>query len=123
MLLDSGRDCPRYEDRQVDRRAQRHAVTTAVDAAMPGASESELRTAAEQQLREIVVDRAWVKTREWDRARKAAAAQARTEAATAQLAPGVPAAPVVLPVSRPAESSPPRIRKQSTATRSWSSRA
>ncbi|NED07567.1 hypothetical protein G3I55_38720, partial [Streptomyces sp. SID6648] len=46
VLLDSGRDCPRCEDRQADRRAQRHAVAAAVDAAMPGASEDERRAAA-----------------------------------------------------------------------------
>ncbi|MFI5825282.1 hypothetical protein ACIA8I_40450 [Streptomyces rishiriensis] len=107
MLLDSGRDCPRCEDRQVDRRAQRHAVVAAVDAAMPGASEAERRTAAERQLHETVTARTWAKAREWEqyRARKAAAAQARSEAAAAQPAPGVPAvpvAPVVLPAPRPA---------------------
>ncbi|WP_370418034.1 hypothetical protein AB8O64_04870 [Streptomyces sp. QH1-20] len=32
-LLDSGRDCPRCEDRQVDRPALRHAIAAAVDAA------------------------------------------------------------------------------------------
>ncbi|MFD9235688.1 hypothetical protein ACFWB3_10450 [[Kitasatospora] papulosa] len=47
MLLDTGRDCPRCEDRQADRRAQRHAVAAAVDAAMPDASEDERRAAAD----------------------------------------------------------------------------
>jgi hypothetical protein len=107
MLLDSGRDCPRCEDRQVGRRAQRHAVAAAVDAAMPGASEAERRTAVEQQLHESVTARAWAKAREWEqvRARKAAAAQARAEAAAAQPAdvvPAAPVAPVVLPAPRPA---------------------
>ncbi|WP_371674805.1 hypothetical protein OG985_49880 (plasmid) [Streptomyces sp. NBC_00289] len=107
MLLDSGRDCPRCEDRQASSHAQRQAVAAAVDAAMPGASEAERRTAAEQQLHETVTARAWAKAREWEqyRARKAAAAQARAEAAASRPAPGVPAAPVapvVLPAPRPA---------------------
>ncbi|QCB26653.1 hypothetical protein E5N77_36195 [Streptomyces sp. SS52] len=50
MLLDSGRVCPRCEDRQADRRAQRHTVAAAVDAAVPGASEAERRAAADRQL-------------------------------------------------------------------------
>ncbi|WSQ14881.1 hypothetical protein OG604_48175 [Streptomyces sp. NBC_01231] len=65
MLLDSGRDCPRCGDRQASSRAQRHAVAAAVDTAMPGASEAERRTAAEQQLHESVTARAWAKAREW----------------------------------------------------------
>lgn len=40
VLLDSGRDCPRCEERQADRRAQRRAVAAAVDAVMPHASEN-----------------------------------------------------------------------------------
>lgn len=105
VLLDSGQDCPRCEDRQVDRRAQRHAVAAAVDAAMPGAPEAERRTATEQQLHETVTARAWAKAREWEqvRARQAAAAQARAEAAAAQ-PPTV--APVVLPAPRPADAVP-----------------
>ncbi|MFE9451658.1 hypothetical protein [Streptomyces sp. NPDC006739] len=107
VLLDSGQDRPRCEDRQVDRRAQRHEVAAAVDAAMPGASETERRVATERQLHESVTARAWPKAREWEqvRARKAAAAQARAEAAAAQLAtdvPAAPVAPVVLPALRPA---------------------
>ncbi|MFE2512628.1 hypothetical protein ACFXC9_30035 [Streptomyces naganishii] len=107
VLLDSGQDCPRCEDRQVDRRAQRHTVAAAVDAAMPGASEAERRAATERQLHESVTARAWAKAREWEqvRARQAAAAQARAEAAAARPGPDVPAAPVppvVLPAPRPA---------------------
>lgn len=41
VLLDSGRDCPRREDRQDGRRAQRRAV--AADVAMPHAAEAERR--------------------------------------------------------------------------------
>ncbi|WP_406111929.1 hypothetical protein OG698_48685 (plasmid) [Streptomyces sp. NBC_01003] len=106
-LLDSGRDCPRCEDRRVDRRAQRRAVSAAVDAAMPSASETERRTAAEQQLHETVAARAWAREREWEqvRARQAAAAQARTDAAAHRPVDDVPAAPValvVVPAPRPA---------------------
>jgi hypothetical protein len=106
-LLDSGRDCPRCEDRRDDRRAQRRAVAAAVDSAMPSASETERRTVAEQQLRETVAARAWAREREWEqvRARQAAAAQARTEAAAHRPVDGVPAASVallVVPAPRPA---------------------
>ncbi|MCK8678424.1 hypothetical protein [Streptomyces lichenis] len=52
VLLDSGRDCPRCEDRQADRRAQRHEVAATLDNAMPGASEAERRAAADRQLHE-----------------------------------------------------------------------
>lgn len=44
-LLDSGRDCPRCEDRQVNSRATPRAVAAAVDAAMPGASDADRRAA------------------------------------------------------------------------------
>ncbi|MGX1676296.1 hypothetical protein [Streptomyces sp. NPDC055400] len=106
-LLDSGRDCPRCEDRRADRRAQRRAVAAAVDAAMPSASETERRTAAEQQLHETVVARAWAREREWEqvRARQAAAAQARTGAAAHRPVDEVPPASValvVVPAPRPA---------------------
>ncbi|MEV5884896.1 hypothetical protein AB0L74_19560 [Streptomyces sp. NPDC052020] len=37
ILLDSGRDCPRREEKQAGRRAQRSAVAAAVGAPMPGA--------------------------------------------------------------------------------------
>ncbi|MFE6840605.1 hypothetical protein ACFVFI_38045, partial [Streptomyces sp. NPDC057705] len=59
VLLDAGQDSPRCEDRQVDRRAQRHAVAAAVDASMPGASEAERRAATGRQLHETVTAEAW----------------------------------------------------------------
>ncbi|NUK23707.1 hypothetical protein HRW08_13650 [Streptomyces lunaelactis] len=107
VLLDSGRDCPRCEDRQVDRRDQRRAVAAAVDAAMPHASETERRAATEQQLHQDVTAQAWIREHRWAQVREqqAAAAQARAEVAAAQPADVVPAAavvPVVLPAPRPA---------------------
>ncbi|WP_274912553.1 hypothetical protein [Streptomyces sp. WZ-12] len=45
VLLGVGRDCPRCESRQLDRRAQRSVVAAAVDAALPGVSEAERRVA------------------------------------------------------------------------------
>ncbi|MGA4960329.1 hypothetical protein [Streptomyces lavendulocolor] len=106
-LLDSGRDCPRCEDRQLDRRVQRRAVATAVDAAMPGASENERRAAVAQQLHQDVTAEAWAKARRWEQVREqqAAAKAHRAEAAAAQPADVVvdePLAPVVLPAPRPA---------------------
>ncbi|MCT2546236.1 hypothetical protein [Streptomyces atratus] len=103
VLLDSGRDCPRCEDRQADRRAQRHAVAAAVDAAMPGASENERRAAADRQLHERVTAQGWAREHEWEqiRARQAAAKAHRAEAAAAQPADDVPAAPVA-PIAMPA---------------------
>ncbi|MEG9551412.1 hypothetical protein V5N34_25415 [Streptomyces baarnensis] len=106
-LLDSGRDCPRCEDRQVGSRATRHAVAAAVDAAMPGASETERRAAVARQLHETVTARAWAMASEWEqyRARRAEAKAARAEAAAAQPADDVPAAApalVALPAPRPA---------------------
>nr|BFD88466.1 hypothetical protein StreXyl84_78670 [Streptomyces sp. Xyl84] len=105
-LLDSGRDCPRCEDRQIDRRAQRRAVAAAVDAAMPGASENERRVAVAEQLHQDVTAEAWAKARRWEQVREqqAAVAKARAEAAAAQTAVVVidePVAPVVLPAPRP----------------------
>ncbi|MET9762402.1 hypothetical protein ABZ016_25675 [Streptomyces sp. NPDC006372] len=50
-FIDSGRDCSRCEDGQVDRRARRHAVAAAVDAAMPGASEAEPHYLVDQAQR------------------------------------------------------------------------
>lgn len=96
VLLDSGQDCPRCEEKQADRRDQRRAVAAAVDAAMPDASEAERRVATAKQLHQDVTARAWAKVHEWDqvRARQAAAAQARAEAAAVQSEPEVPAAPV-----------------------------
>ncbi|MFJ8769879.1 hypothetical protein [Streptomyces clavifer] len=110
-LLDSGRDCPRCEDRQADSRATRHAVAAAVDAAMPRASEAERRAATDRQLHETVTARAWAKAYEWEqhRARKAEAKAARAEAAVTQPDDDVPAssvAPVVLPAPRPAAAIP-----------------
>ncbi|MEU5980385.1 hypothetical protein [Streptomyces sp. NPDC047315] len=97
MLLDSGQDCPRCEEKQADRRDQRRAVAAAVDAAMPGASEAERRAATAAQLHHDVTARAWAKAHEWDqyRQRQADAAQARAEAAAAQPEAEVPAASVV----------------------------
>lgn len=110
-LLDSGRDCPRCEDRQIDSRATRHAVAAAVDAAMPGASETERRAATDRQLHETVTAKAWAKASEWEqyRAWKAEAKAARAEAAAEQPAdkvPAAPAAPIVLPAPRPAAVAP-----------------
>ncbi|WP_456340923.1 hypothetical protein [Streptomyces microflavus] len=110
-LLDSGRDCPRCEDRQVNSRATRRTVAAAVDAAMPGASETERRAATDRQLHETVTARAWAKASEWEqhRARKAEAKAARAEAAAAQPDDDAPAAPVVLvvlPTPRPAAAAP-----------------
>ncbi|WP_371606830.1 hypothetical protein OG725_36925 (plasmid) [Streptomyces sp. NBC_01213] len=109
-LLDSGRDCPRCEDRQVDSRATRHAVAAAVDAAMPLASETERRAATDRQLHETVTARGWAKAYEWEqyRARQAAAKAARAEAAAAQPddVPAAPVAPGVLPAPRPAAAVP-----------------
>ncbi|MFF8618152.1 hypothetical protein [Streptomyces sp. NPDC015350] len=107
MLLDSGQDCPRCEDRQADRRAQRHSVAAAVDAAMPGASEDERRAAADRQLHERVTAQGWAREHEWEqvRARQAAAKAHRAEAAAAQPpddVPAVPVAPVAMPAPRPA---------------------
>ncbi|MFI1015853.1 hypothetical protein [Streptomyces sp. NPDC020965] len=54
MLLDSGQDYPRCEDRQADRRAQRRAVAADVDAMMPGTAEDERRTVTARQLHQEV---------------------------------------------------------------------
>lgn len=110
-LLDSGQDCPRCEDRQVNSRATRHAVAAAVEAAMPRASETERRAATDRQLHETVTARAWAQASEWEqyRARKAEAKAARTEAVAAQPdddVPAAPVAPVVLPAPRPAAAAP-----------------
>ena len=107
VLLDSGQDCPRCEEKQADRRDQRRAVAAAVDAAMPYASETERRAATEQQLHQDVTAQAWIREHRWAQIREqqAAAAQARAEAAAAQptddVAPA-PVAPVVVPAPRPA---------------------
>ncbi|MDX2521601.1 hypothetical protein PV355_41845 [Streptomyces stelliscabiei] len=111
MLLDSGRDCPRCEDRQASSRAQRQAVAAAVDTAMPYASEAERRTAIDRQLHETVTAQAWAREHRWEqvRARQAAAAKRRAEAAAARPVvdePAAPPAPVVLPAPRPAPAPP-----------------
>jgi hypothetical protein len=104
VLLDTGRDCPRCEDRQEDRRAQRSAVAAAVDAAMPHASEAERRAATEQRLHQDVTARAWARKAEWKqvRARQAAAkARAEAEATRPAGATAAPVTPVVVPAPRP----------------------
>ncbi|MBX4176515.1 hypothetical protein [Streptomyces geysiriensis] len=96
MLLDSGRDCPRCEDRQADRRAQRYTVAAAVDAAMPGASEAERRAATEQQqLHEHVTAR-----------------PGRRHVSGSRPAPG-------RPPPRPAPKPQPRSRPMSSRTSRW----
>ncbi|MGW1620957.1 hypothetical protein [Streptomyces sp. NPDC002172] len=102
MLLDSGRDCPRCEDRQASSRAKRHAVAAAVDAAMPYGSEAERRAAVDRQLHEAVTAQAWVREHRWEqvRARQAAAAKARADAAAGRPALDEPL-PAVLPAPRP----------------------
>ncbi|MGW2706703.1 hypothetical protein [Streptomyces sp. NPDC001340] len=76
MLLDSGRDCPRCEDQQADRHAQRRAVAAAVDDAMPYATAEERRQVVDRQLHEAVTAQAWAREHRWEqvRARQAAAA-------------------------------------------------
>ncbi|MEV0125813.1 hypothetical protein AB0I16_30440 [Streptomyces sp. NPDC050703] len=74
VLLDTGRECPRCEDRQADRRAQRHAVAAAVDTAMPGASKEERRAAADRQLHERVTAQGWAREHEWEQVRSRQAA-------------------------------------------------
>ncbi|MEU3188668.1 hypothetical protein ABZ707_31395 [Streptomyces sp. NPDC006923] len=107
VLVGSGQDCPRCEEKQADRRDQRRAVAAAVDATMPHASETERRTATEQQLHQDITAQAWIREHRWAQVREqqAAAAQARAEAAAAQPAddvPAAPVAPVVLPTPCPA---------------------
>ncbi|MER6958191.1 hypothetical protein [Streptomyces sp. NPDC000618] len=109
MLLDSGRDCPRCEERRAGSRAQRRAVSAAVDDAMPYASEAERRTAIDRQLHETVTARAWAREHEWEqvRARQAAAAKRRAAAAAAAAIPALDEpTPVVLPAPRPASAVP-----------------
>ncbi|MGI5359955.1 hypothetical protein ACQI4E_32305 [Streptomyces sp. CA-252508] len=125
-LLDSSRDCPRCEDRQLDRRAQRRMVAAAVDAAMPGASENERRAAVAQQMHQDVTAEAWAKARRWEQIREQqAAAKARAEAEAAQPADVVVDEPVArscCPHRARPPSSPLRSRSPPTTTRSWSSR-
>ncbi|MFI6645661.1 hypothetical protein [Streptomyces sp. NPDC050504] len=98
ILLDSGQPCPRCAEHQDDRRVQRRRVAAAVDAALPGASETERRAAAARQLHQDVTARAWAQQREWAhyRARKAAA-QARTDAEAPTVRLEEASAPAVLP--------------------------
>lgn len=112
MLLDSGRNCPRCEDRREGRRAERHAVAAAVDATMPYASPQERRTATERRMHEDVTAQAWAREHRFEqvRARQAAAAKARANAAAAHPAIDEPAdspAPVVLHAPRPAPAPEP----------------
>ncbi|GAA2625915.1 hypothetical protein GCM10010425_23200 [Streptomyces spororaveus] len=51
---------PCCEDRQVDRRATRHAVAAAVDASMPSASEAERRAATDRQVHETGTAEPWM---------------------------------------------------------------
>jgi hypothetical protein len=110
MLLDSGRDCPRCEDRQASSRAQRQAVAAALETAMPYASEAERRTATERQLHETVTAQAWAREHRWEQVRaRQAAAKDRAEAAVVRPAideSAAPSAPVVLPAPRPAPAAP-----------------
>ncbi|MFH8736862.1 hypothetical protein [Streptomyces sp. NPDC017964] len=113
-LLDSGRDCPRCEDRQADARAQRRTVAAAVDAAMPGVCEAERRAATERQLHQDVTTQGWKKARRWEkhRARQAAAAQARAETAATRHHDddrAVPMVTVVLPAQRPVAAPAPVV--------------
>ncbi|MFF8910958.1 hypothetical protein [Streptomyces olivaceoviridis] len=112
VLLDSGRDCPRCEERREDRRAQRRKVAADVDAAMPGASEAERRAATARQLHQDVMARAWAREAEWEQVRvRQAAARARAEAAAAQM-PAVEAAPVgpvVVPAPGPVAAPVPAV--------------
>lgn len=73
---------------------------------MPQASETERRAVTDRQLHETVTAMAWAKA---NRARRAEAKAARTEAAATQSADDVPAAsvaPVVLTAPRPAAVAP-----------------
>ncbi|MET7981713.1 MULTISPECIES: hypothetical protein [unclassified Streptomyces] len=111
VLLDSSQDCPRCQDRQAGRRAQRHAVAAAVEDVMPYASEARRGAATERQLHETVTAQAWAREHRWEqtRVRQAAAAQRRAEAAAAQHVDEgqskAPAPPLV-PAPRPAPVAP-----------------
>ncbi|MER6205928.1 hypothetical protein [Streptomyces sp. NPDC001642] len=129
MLLYSGRDCPRCEDRQASRRARRHEVAAAVDTAMPYASETERRTATERQLYETVTARAWARKDDWEqgRARQASAAKHRAKTETETAYPSS----MSWPRSPTRSCCPPRVRcmprtqhcrRQAPSTRYWSSR-
>lgn len=107
VLLGSGRNCPRCEDRRVGSRALRQEVAAAVEAAMPQASPEERCAAIERQLHETVTAQALARERRWEqeRVRRAAAERARAEAAATCPAHDETAATqarVVLPAPRPA---------------------
>nr|BAK19824.1 putative TRA1 protein [Streptomyces rochei] len=112
VLLDTGRDCHRCEERREDRRAQRRKVAAGVDAALPHASEGERRAVTAKQLHQDVMARAWAREAEWEQVRaRQAAAKARAEAAAAQLPAGqaAPVAPVVVPAPRPVAAPVPAV--------------
>ncbi|GAA2359325.1 hypothetical protein GCM10010246_56760 [Streptomyces cuspidosporus] len=125
MLLDSGRDCPRCEDRREDRCAQRRKVAADVEAALQHAFEEERRATTARQLHQGVMARAWAREAEREQVRaRQAAAKARAEAAAAHL-PAVeaaPVAPVVVPAPRsaavpvPASTTSTRSRNSSSRT-------
>ncbi|EGJ72722.1 hypothetical protein STTU_p0109 (plasmid) [Streptomyces sp. Tu6071] len=82
ILLDSGQACPRCEDRQVDRRAQRRRIAAEVEERLPYAGEEERRAATVRQLHEDVRAAGWAREWEWERVRaRQAAARARADAA------------------------------------------
>ncbi len=95
VLSYSSRDCPRCEERQADRLAQRRPVAAAVDAAMPWVSE------AERRLQQAVTAEGWGKARErqWLEAQRAALQARARESGPASVGPANPAAvPVAVPV-------------------------
>ncbi|MER6123032.1 hypothetical protein ABT173_10180 [Streptomyces sp. NPDC001795] len=110
MRLDSGRECPRCEERQASRRAQRHAVAAAVGDAMPYATAEERRAVVDRQLHEDVTAQAWAREHRWEQVRaRQAAAKARAEAAAARPAVDEPAGSqtqAVLPAPRPVPAAP-----------------
>ncbi|CAM5300255.1 Putative TRA1 protein OS=Streptomyces rochei OX=1928 GN=pSLA2-M.30 PE=4 SV=1 [Streptomyces rochei] len=104
MLLDSGRDCPRCEDRREDRRAQRRKVAADVEAALPHVSEDERRVVAAKQLHQEVMARTWARVAEREQVHaRQAAAKARVDAAAWQVPADQAASvrPVVKPGLRP----------------------
>ncbi|MFE9539735.1 hypothetical protein [Streptomyces sp. NPDC006691] len=118
-LLDSGRACPRCEDRRFDRRAQRRAVAVAVDAAMPGASEDEREAAIAQQLHQAVTAEAWAKARRWEQIREHRVSAAKAHAAVTPLHPAddvpvAPVDPVLLSAARPGTALIPTPEPEST---------
>ncbi|MET9669377.1 hypothetical protein ABZY19_29025 [Streptomyces sp. NPDC006475] len=98
VLVGSGRECVRCEDRRFGSRARRRSVAAAVDETMPNASPEERRTAAERQLNANVRARAWAREYECEQVR------ARTVAVLA--ASAAPVAPIALRAPRPTISAP-----------------